>query len=56
MRSVPVGPETRRSQPVQVRGLPVVTGIAIRSKSLSALGALEEVERGRRDTVVLSDR
>ncbi|MEO3884479.1 hypothetical protein [Nonomuraea sp. B5E05] len=26
------------------------------STSLSALGALEEVERGRRDTVVLSDR
>jgi hypothetical protein len=29
---------------------------SIWSKSLSALGALEEVERGRRDTVVLSDR
>jgi hypothetical protein len=29
---------------------------SIWSKSLSALGALEEVERSRRDTVVLSDR
>jgi hypothetical protein len=29
---------------------------SIWSKSLSALSALEEVERGRRDTVVLSDR
>jgi hypothetical protein len=28
---------------------------SIWSKSLSALGALEEVERGRRETVVLSD-
>jgi len=29
---------------------------SIWSKSLSALGSLEEVERGRRGTVVLSDR
>ena len=29
---------------------------SIWSKSLSALGALEEAERSRRDTVVLSDR
>lgn len=29
---------------------------SIWSTSLSALGALEEVERGRRETVVLSDR
>jgi hypothetical protein len=34
----------------------LVRVFAIWSKSLSALGALEEVECGRRETVELSDR
>jgi hypothetical protein len=32
------------------------SSLSIWSESLSALGTLEEVERGRRGTVVLSDR
>jgi hypothetical protein len=32
------------------------SSLSIWSESLSALGTLEEVERGRRETVVLSDR